>query len=1004
MRCNKLLHIMLALILALTCCIPAALAEGDDTAWWENDVWGLEELVQLGAKAPDYNVSENRYEISTPEQLLFLSGNWKTDDTNGDGAPDAPCDGIYVLTADLDMSSLMASIGETISGLSGKSTDGYMPPIAADADETAEGGVKCAFFGTFDGAGHCVSNLRIERRNGKYAGLFGNVGHDYGEGFVKNLALLNITVICKASGGLLAGAVYGDVDNCVVTGTLDCAEKTAGGIAGKIKKNENAYLGTVRNCFVYADITVRGEGSENGAAGGVTSAQSDGGRIYNCYVGGSITVLGEGADCVGGISGNLKSGQALENTVMLLSSILVEDGTNVGLLCGSYSGETGSHLINNYVWEGTQLTGSVTSDHPESAAYTTLDAAAIMSRSLYTESLAWDFNDTWMWVGEDNAGYPMLAQFASGAPAVLEMGPRIADDLCITKPVLRASEPMTNTGYAGEGITLSCTLTLPDAMSADSVSFLYGADKNGQEYTQRVEMAQTEGGYSAAFPETEEGSWYYYFEAVVGGETYTYPSDISSCLRLGIESAATKYRPSQITLSPGATYSSVGFAWTTSVDGLTAQLRYRVAGGSEWTTQDVADISTYEIGGGRGDITGYSVDIDGLSPATEYEYMAVTNDGSETYQSEIYTFTTLPDANGYSFMLVSDLQATTEEGYYPFLYTMDGFVAQSLGGVDFVINLGDLTEDGSSLPQWRYMFNTLGEHFANTLTIFTAGNHESSGDPGCAVYKAQTNLPGGLDDEAIGDSTGSFIVGDVCFVILNTEPYSNIEGADTAADKKAYYEAQKEWAAGVYEASGCRWRIMCAHAGLIQDDADATAFIEKMCDELNVDLYFNGHIHDYYRACARDGVASETGLGTTFITTSPMGCKFDPFEEGVIDELLQFQTGGSDDARQYFTLVEVDDSGLKVTAYQLSEAGDTTKAATYESYTAIDSITLSESLSEVYAPSAEVAETPAAEGTEAAATDESDERSSMIWWIGAIIALIIAIGVTIYFCRPSRKN
>jgi hypothetical protein len=44
--------------------------------------------------------------------------------------------------------------------------------------------------------------------------------------------------------------------------------KTAGGIAGKVKKNDNGYLGTVSNCFVYADILVRGEGDENGAAGG----------------------------------------------------------------------------------------------------------------------------------------------------------------------------------------------------------------------------------------------------------------------------------------------------------------------------------------------------------------------------------------------------------------------------------------------------------------------------------------------------------------------------------------------------------------------------------------------------------------------------------------------------------------------------------------------------------------------------------------------------------------
>ena len=113
---------------------------------------------------------------------------------------------------------------------------------------------------------------------------------------------------------------------------------------------------------------MRGEGGENGAAGGVTSAQSDGGRIYQCYVGGSIHVLGEQAESVGGVTGNLKSGQALENTVMLLREIDVADGTLIGLLCGDYAGETGSHLANNYVFSGTRLSGGVTSEHPEAAS------------------------------------------------------------------------------------------------------------------------------------------------------------------------------------------------------------------------------------------------------------------------------------------------------------------------------------------------------------------------------------------------------------------------------------------------------------------------------------------------------------------------------------------------------------------------------------------------------------------------------------------------------------
>ena len=999
---TRVLAVVCALTLAFSFGITSAQAEETD-AWWEGDIWETQALIDLGAVLPTYNATTQQYEISTPEQLLFLSGAWKPEDSNGDGAPDAPCDGVYVLTADLDMQPLMDSIGETLSELTGTTTEGYMPPIAALTDETQEGGVNCAFFGTFDGQGHVISNLRIERMQHKYAGLFGNIGHDYGEGFVKNLALIDIEVKCLASGGLLVGGLYGDVDNCVVIGTIDCQEKTAGGLAGKIKKNDNGYSGTASNCFVYADITVRGEGDENGAAGGVTSAQSDGGRIYNCYVGGSITVLGEKAESVGGVTGNLKSGQAIENTIMLLSDIDVEDGTSIGLLCGNYAGETGSHLVNDYVWDGTRLSGCVSSDHPETAAFTSVDAETILTKSFYTDMLGWDFDTIWTWVGDDADGYPMISAFAGSGGTLDSLLTAIASDLTITEAVLRPTEPMVTTGYAGDEVAITCSITLPEGASAGSAALCYGAEKDGTTFADTVAMTDNgDGTYTAVFPETEAGEYYYYLEAVVDGTTLTFPSQLDSCIRLELVTPEAKYQPKQLTVSPGADVTSVGMSWITETSGLSAKLLYRLAGGSEWTTVDVTEIYTGEIANDRGEITSYSVDLTGLAPDTQYEYRAVAINGSDEYPTETQTFTTLPDGDTFSCLLVSDLQATTEEGYLPFLYTMDSFVADTLGGTDFVINLGDLTEDGSSMAQWRFMFKTLGEYFSTSLNAFVPGNHENSGDLGYTIFKAETNLPGGADDPALDETTGSFVVGDVCFVILNTDPYSNIDGADVAADKVSYYEMQEEYAKQTFESSGCSWRIIVAHAGLIQDDLTATAFLEQMCDDLDVDLYFNGHIHDYYRATVRGGAAAETGSGTTFITTSPMGLKFDDFEEGVIDDLIQFQTGGSDDQRQYFTQIQASESGLVVTAYQLTEAGDASKASGFSDYTAIDTITLTKSLS------AQRSEAEAAAASVAVATEDAEqsEAAGSGWQSVVIIcaaAVIVAAAVILIVRKRKQK-
>ncbi|MDR1765136.1 MAG: metallophosphoesterase family protein [Lachnospiraceae bacterium] len=953
--------------------------------WWEKDYWEEEKLLELGAELPTYDAATDRYEISTPGQLLYLSGIWKTEDSNGDGVPDAPCNGYYVLTADIDMKDMMGSIGSALTKASGVKTSGYMPPIATETDQQEAGGVKCAFFGTFDGQGHTIRNITIRRMSDKYAGFFGNVGHDFGVGFVKNLALVDIRVECVASCGLLAGGLYGEVDNCVVIGTIDCLQKTAGGLAGKIKKNDNGSLGTARNCFIYADIVVHGQGNENGAAGGVTSAQSDGGMIYNCYVGGSITVEGIRAESVAGVSGNLKAGQALENTVMLLSKIDVANGTNNGLLCGDYSGENGSHLANNYVWEGTAFRGFVSSEHPSVPAYGDATAGQILSKAFYTDTLGWDFADIWGWVENDahTAGYPMPEPFASEKIAGAGFADRIAGDLVVKGVVLRPSEPMTTTGFEGEPVVVGATLTLPegfkDAKEGDGLTLYYGTEKDGSGFAKSAGMerigdagarAATEptlgsddgagvgatgggglagdagigGVYAVTFPEDGAGTYYYYLEAIVGGERVTFPNDISACVTLKVESVASKLTPQHVTVSPGLSYDKVGFNWITAEGGLTARVLYRKEGEAPWLEAPVAQIEDCDVGG-RGAFTSYSVDVEGLSPGAVYEYQPVTEKGGVEYPAQIATFTTLTDGESFRFIACADLQSTTEEGYLPFLYTMENFVADELGGTDFVVHLGDLTEN-CSVSEWNYMFNVLGGYYANSLNAFVAGNHECKGDLLYTIFKGQTNQPGGLDDDAIGETTGNFVVGDACFVIINSDPYSGKEGADTAADKVAYYEKQKEWAKQVFEESGCRWRIVAAHAGLIQDDPVATEFLEKMCDELYVDLYLNGHIHDYYRATVKGGEKAATGVGTTFITTSPMGRKFDDFRPGTIDDLLDFQTGGEADKRQYFTEVALGPDGMEIATYRLAVAGDDTNKKTFKAFDVIDTVSLSMSLSE----------------------------------------------------------
>ena len=137
-----------------------------------------------------------------------------------------------------------------------------------------------AFTGTFDGQGHDIRDLFINRPNQSPVGLFGYTGE---EGVIKDINMVDVTVTGYYYVGGLLGFNNGLVTNSYSTGN---ASGTVGMVGGLVGKNS----GTVSNSYSSAGVN----GIVN--AGGLVGDNWDG-TVSNSYSTGSVI----GYSCVGGL-------------------------------------------------------------------------------------------------------------------------------------------------------------------------------------------------------------------------------------------------------------------------------------------------------------------------------------------------------------------------------------------------------------------------------------------------------------------------------------------------------------------------------------------------------------------------------------------------------------------------------------------------------------------------------------------------------------------------------
>ncbi|UJJ30659.1 YDG domain-containing protein [Halopseudomonas maritima] len=234
------------------------------------------------------------------------------------------------------------------SGLSGK----YV--LGADIDASASagwnggagfeplGGFSNRFGGVFDGLGHVISDLFIDRAT-DYVGLFG-----YTDGAaLRQVGLENVDITGQRYVGGLVGNQYdGDIGNAYTTGVVTGGGNYVGGLVG-------LHWGGANISDAYSVSRVTGAGN---FVGGLLGYQ-EGGHISDAYATGAVT----GGKVVGGLVGGQRSG---------------------GSVSASYAtgAVTGADRVGGLV--GLQLSGSISNSHYLLTADRIIEATAGLVNTL----------------------------------------------------------------------------------------------------------------------------------------------------------------------------------------------------------------------------------------------------------------------------------------------------------------------------------------------------------------------------------------------------------------------------------------------------------------------------------------------------------------------------------------------------------------------------------------------------------------------------------------------
>lgn len=262
----------------------------------------------------------------------------------------------------------------------------------------------------------------------------------------------------------------------------------------------------------------------------------------------------------------------------------------------------------------------------------------------------------------------------------------------------------------------------------------------------------------------------------------------------------------------------------------------------------------------------YMTHITNLTAGTDYEYRISVGKRQSAWKE----FRTEPDSTSVKALIFGDSQSLTYEDWAKTAQT----AWENNADAAFLINMGDLVDNGQDESQWNAWFDGTASLFAAKPIAPVMGNHEAYSldwkmakpDYYLSLFALPANGPAGLERYVY-----SYDYGDVHFIVLNTQLNELREWYPDLLEK------QKSWIEKDLSQTQKKWKVVLMHRGVWAYpyngplDEIGQTFV-PVFDKYHVDLVFTGHVHSYARTKALKNGKPDLS-GTIYITTGRSGDK-----------------------------------------------------------------------------------------------------------------------------------